>query len=113
MLDELDLARFGDEDVEACVRAHGSLDVPDARRRRSCRTPPTRSMRRGLTALDVVRALAARGYEVEAERVLEMLRQRLYGDYLQTAAIFDEDMKRPVEAERPERLRAARAPATA
>jgi propanediol dehydratase large subunit len=49
-------------------------------------------MSRGLTSLDVVRALAARGYELEAGRVLDMLRQRLYGDYLQTSAIFTEDM---------------------
>ncbi len=39
------------------------------------------------------RARRATGYEVEAERVLEMLRQRLLGDYLQTAAIFDEDVR--------------------
>jgi len=45
-----------------------------------------------VTVLDAIRALAARGYGVEAERVLEMLRQRLYGDYLQTSAIFDERM---------------------
>ena len=87
--DELDLARFSDADAEAVVQAHGSLDVPRAR-------PAPRARRRrpahasaASTALDVVRALAARGFEVEAERVLEMLRQRLYGDYLQTSAIFD------------------------
>ena len=92
VLDELDLARFDDADAEAVVQAHGSLDVPpldphlvpDA---------ADRLMQRGLTALDVVRALAARGYDVEAERVLGMLRERLYGDYLQTSAIFTEDMR--------------------
>ena len=63
VLDELDLARFDDADAEAVVQAHGSLDVPpldphlvpDA---------ADRLMQRGLTALDVVRALAARGYDV-------------------------------------------------
>jgi propanediol dehydratase large subunit len=49
-------------------------------------------MDRGLTALDAVRALARRGYEVEAERVLEMTRQGLLGDVLQTSAILDEDL---------------------
>jgi propanediol dehydratase large subunit len=40
----------------------------------------------------VVRALDAGGYELEAERVLEMIRQRLLGDVLQTSAILDEDL---------------------
>jgi propanediol dehydratase large subunit len=42
---------------------------------------------RGLTALDVVTALARRGFEREADNLLTMLRQRVSGDYLQTAAI--------------------------
>jgi propanediol dehydratase large subunit len=49
-------------------------------------------MESGVTVVDVVRALARLGYEIEAERVLEMLRQRLLGDFLQTSAIFDEEM---------------------
>lgn len=90
--EELELASFTDEDVDACVVAHGSLDVPELQ---PDLVPAIgeRIMERGLTALDAVRALAARGYEVEAERVLEMLRQRLLGDFLQTAAIFDEEMR--------------------
>ncbi|MDQ6730603.1 MAG: propanediol/glycerol family dehydratase large subunit [Actinomycetota bacterium] len=91
VFEELGLAEFTDEDVDACVHAHGSLDVP---------APPSdvpglaseRIMNGGVTALDVVRALAARDYEVEAERVLEMTRQRLLGDVLQTSAILDEDL---------------------
>ncbi len=92
VFEELGLASFSDEDVEACVLAHGSLDVPPL----SPDAVPTageRVMEQGITALDVVRALASHGYEVEAERVLEMLRQRLLGDFLQTSAIFDEDMR--------------------
>ena len=87
----LELAEFSDEDVEACVHAHGSLDVPPP--------PPDlpgrasqRIMERGLTALDAVGALNECGYELEAERVLEMIRQRLLGDVLQTSAILDEDL---------------------
>src|SRR5207237_1348586 len=49
-------------------------------------------MESGLTALDAVRCLAERGFELEAERVLEMIRQRLLGDVLQTSAILDEDL---------------------
>jgi propanediol dehydratase large subunit len=92
VFEELELASFTDEDVEACVLAHGSLDVPEL----AGDLVPTagdRIMERGVTVIDVVRALAGAGYEVEAERVLEMLRQRLLGDFLQTSAIFDEDMR--------------------
>ena len=92
VLDELDLARFSDADAEAVVQAHGSLDVP-ALDPQLVPDAADQLMQRGLTALDVVRALAVRGFEVEAERVLDMLRQRLYGDYLQTSAIFTEDMR--------------------
>jgi propanediol dehydratase large subunit len=91
VFDELELAEFRDEDVEACVLAHGSLDLP--------LLPPDlpgiaseRIMSAGLTALDAVRALAARGYGAEAERVVEMIRQRLLGDILQTSAILDEEL---------------------
>ncbi len=44
--------------------------------------------RRGITALDVVKALARRGFADEAENLLFMLRQRVSGDYLQTSAII-------------------------
>jgi propanediol dehydratase large subunit len=91
VFEELGLAEFSDEDVDACVRAHGSLDVP---------APPSdlpglaseRIMDGGVTAIDVVRALVDRGFEPEAERVLEMTRQRLLGDVLQTSAILDTDL---------------------
>ena len=92
VFDELELAEFSDEDVDACVRAHGSLDVP-ALEGDLPGVASERIMDGGVTALDAVRALAASGYEVEAERVLEMTRQRLLGDVLQTSAILDEDLK--------------------
>ena len=45
-----------------------------------------------VTMLDVIAALAENGFDLEAERCLDMLKARVSGDYLQTAAIFDEDM---------------------
>jgi propanediol dehydratase large subunit len=88
---ELGLARFSDEDVEACVRAHGSSDVPELASDLAG-VASERIMDNGMTALDAVRALHTSGYELEAERVLEMIRQRLLGDLLQTSAILDEEM---------------------
>jgi propanediol dehydratase large subunit len=40
----------------------------------------------------VVAALDETGYEDEAERIMAMTRARLAGDYLQTSAIFDENL---------------------
>ena len=92
VFEELGLAAFTDADVDAAVIAHGSLDVPELPGH-TVQVAGERIMEEGVTVLDAVRALAGHGYEVEAERVLEMLRQRLYGDFLQTSAIFDEDMR--------------------
>ena len=91
VFEELGLAEFTDEDVDACVVAHGSLDVP-APPSDLPGSPPSGSWTAGSPALDAVRALAERGFEIEAERVLEMIRQRLLGDVLQTSAILDEDL---------------------
>jgi propanediol dehydratase large subunit len=90
--DELGLGAFGDDEVDAVVRAHGSLDVP-APDPQLAPAAGDAIMARGITILDAVAALARRGYEIEAERLLGMLRARLDGDYLQTAAIFDTDMR--------------------
>jgi len=88
---DLRLAEFGDDRVAAVVAATGSKDlepldpavVLDA---------SERIMSAGVSLLDVVRSLARTGYPDEAERVLAMGRAHVTGDYLQTAAIFDEDM---------------------
>jgi propanediol dehydratase large subunit len=91
VFEELGLAEFTAADVDACVAAHGSLDVP-ALPPGLPGTTSERIMDGGITALDAVRALVGRGYDVEAERVVEMTRQRLLGDILQTSAILDEDL---------------------
>jgi propanediol dehydratase large subunit len=78
--------------LEQAVDAAGSKDVPDA----DLMTPlsAARIVRdSGITMLDVAAALDECGYDVEAQRLLDMLRARVEGDYLQTAAIFTEDMQ--------------------
>ena len=87
----LGLADLDDEWLEQAVDAAGSKDVPAA----DLMVPleASRVIRQsGVTMLDVVTALDACGYATEAERLLAMLHARLAGDYLQTAAIFDEQM---------------------
>ncbi len=43
---------------------------------------------RGITVIDVIRALATRGFREEAENLLALVRLRLSGDYLQTSALI-------------------------
>ncbi|MET1027967.1 MAG: propanediol/glycerol family dehydratase large subunit [Dongiaceae bacterium] len=43
---------------------------------------------RGIPMLDVIRALARRGYREEAGHLLNMMRLRVSGDYLQTSAVI-------------------------
>jgi propanediol dehydratase large subunit len=42
---------------------------------------------RGITVIDVVKALASRGFRQEAENLLNVVKLRLSGDYLQTSAL--------------------------
>jgi propanediol dehydratase large subunit len=87
----LGLADFDDEHVEAVVGAEGSKDLPqtDGVKVLSAARMIDQS---GLTVLNVVTALAETGFTDVADRVLGMARARIIGDYLQTAAIFDEEM---------------------
>jgi propanediol dehydratase large subunit len=42
---------------------------------------------RGITVIDVIKALAKRGYREEAENLLNVVKLRISGDYLQTSAM--------------------------
>ncbi len=88
----LGLADFSDAWAEQAVDAAGSKDVPAA----DLMTPLVAARiidDTGLTMLDVVAALYDTGFDVEADRLLALLRQRVVGDYLQTSAIFDESLQ--------------------
>jgi len=88
----LGLGDFTDTWAAQAVDAAGSKDVPAA----DLMTPlvASRIIREtAVTMLDVVAALYETGFEDEAGRILAMLKARVAGDYLQTAAIFDEDMR--------------------
>lgn len=91
VLEYLGLADFGDHHIDAVVAAEGSKDLPDMAGLTVLSAARAIQDNR-VTALDIVAALAETGYDDIAERVLGMLRARIEGDYLQTAAIFDEQM---------------------
>lgn len=87
----LGLGDFTETWLEEAVDAAGSKDVPAA----DLMLPLTASRiirDTHVTMLDVIGALDECGYEIEAERLLAMLHARIDGDYLQTAAIFTEQM---------------------
>lgn len=86
VLDELDLAKVEAENLRSVIFASGSRDTHGFMPGEVM--PISEAIRkRGIGAIDVVRALANRGYRDEAENLLFILRQRVSGDYLQTSAI--------------------------
>src|SRR5215510_6646734 len=85
------LADFTDEHVERAVDAAGSKDLGETDT--LAVVAAAQAIRDGgITVVDVVAALDESGYEAEAERIMDMTRARLAGDYLQTSAIFDEEL---------------------
>jgi len=89
---ELGFPPITDEEVAAAAVAHGSEDVPD-RDSVADLAAADEFLAGPRTVIDVIAALAKRGFGDVAARVLEMQRQRLTGDYLQTSAIFDDNFK--------------------
>jgi propanediol dehydratase large subunit len=88
----LGLADFTDEHVELAVDAAGSKDLGETDT--LAVVSAAQAIRDGgITVVDVVAALDETGYEAAADRVLAMTAQRLAGDYLQTSAIFDEQLR--------------------
>ena len=85
----LDLPPITDAEIEAATYANGS-------QRTACRATcsrtsraPSRSWSAGVTGLDLVKALEPSGFRDIAENLLNVLRQRVSGDLLQTSAIID------------------------
>jgi len=88
----LGLADFTDEHLDRAVDAAGSKDL-GMTDTLAVVTAAQAIREGGLTVIDVVAALDETGYEAVAERIMAMTRARLAGDYLQTSAIFDEDLR--------------------
>jgi propanediol dehydratase large subunit len=92
LFDELELPQITDEEVEAATYAHGSKDMPDRNVVEDLKAAED-MMARGITGIDVVKALYNKGFEDVADSVLSLLKQRVAGDYLHTSAILDKDFK--------------------
>ncbi len=85
---QLGLSPISDEQVEAVTYAHGSKDTLP-RDVTADLMAAEDVLKRGITGVDIVKALAETGYEDLAASVLNMLKQRVVGDYMQTSAILD------------------------
>ncbi|MCI5701003.1 MAG: propanediol/glycerol family dehydratase large subunit [Lachnospiraceae bacterium] len=84
----LGLTPVSDEQVEAVTYAHGSKDTLP-RDVTADLMAAEDVLKRGITGVDIVRALAETGFQDVAQSVLNMLKQRVIGDYMQTSAILD------------------------
>lgn len=88
----LDFPLFTDEEVEEVAYAHGSRDIGDRVVNDDLKAAE-KLLDGDLTGLDIVRGLSAGGFDDIAAAVLEMLKQRLSGDYMQTSAILNEQFE--------------------
>ncbi|MBT0774073.1 propanediol/glycerol family dehydratase large subunit [Kineosporia sp. J2-2] len=88
----LGLPPITDREIETAVYAHGSNDLlprdvlEDLKGAQSVTD-------RGVTGLDLVKALHEGGFADVADHLLTVLRQRVSGDLLQTSAILDDNLE--------------------
>lgn len=87
---ELGLPEITDEEVEAATYGHTSADMPDRNVVEDLKAIEE-MMERRVTGVDFVKALHRAGFDDVAESVFNMLKQRVTGDYLHTAAILDKN----------------------
>jgi len=85
---ELGFPAITEEEVEAATYAHGSKDMPVRNVNEDLRAAQ-KLLDGNITGVDIVKALCNAGFTDIAEAVLNMLKQRISGDYLQTSAILD------------------------
>ncbi|WP_232698553.1 propanediol/glycerol family dehydratase large subunit [Brevibacillus daliensis] len=90
VFEKLGLPPITDEEVTAATYAHGSKDMPERNMVEDIKAAGE-MMERGITGLDVVKALSDGGFTDVAQSVLNMLKQRVSGDYLHTSSIIDKD----------------------
>jgi propanediol dehydratase large subunit len=87
---ELGLPEISDEEVEVATSGYDAQEMPDRDRAADVEAADD-LLARGVSGLDIARALDRHGFTDVAEAVLGMQRQRVSADYLQTAAVIDAD----------------------
>ena len=90
MFRELGLPDITDAEVEAATYANGSKDMPPRDVNTDLKAIED-MMARKVTGVDFVKALDRAGFPDVAHSIYGMLRQKVAGDYLHTASIFDEN----------------------
>lgn len=88
VFDGLSLPKITDEEVEAATYANTHDDMPKRDMVADMKAAQD-MMDRGITAIDLIKALADGGFNDVAEAVLNLQKQKVCGDYLQTSSIFD------------------------
>jgi propanediol dehydratase large subunit len=84
---ELDLPPITECGGEAAVIARSSSDMPE-RDVVADLEGAAAYLERGITGIDIIRALARRGFRDIAEKILAVQKLRISGDYLQTSAVL-------------------------
>lgn len=90
VFEALGLPEITDAEVEAATYAHGSKDMPE-RDMVTDMKAATEMMERGITGMDVVKALKTKGFDDVASDLLKLMKLRVAGDHLHTSAILDKD----------------------
>lgn len=86
----LGLPAITDEEVEAATYAHGSKDMPERDKVEDIKAAQG-LLERGVQGVDLIKALANNGFPDIATELLNLFKQRVAGDFLQTSAVFDKD----------------------
>ncbi|MFC6254857.1 propanediol/glycerol family dehydratase large subunit [Secundilactobacillus hailunensis] len=90
VFDQLGLPKITDEEVEAATYANSSKDMPDRNMVEDMKAAQE-LLDRGITAIDIVKALNDSGFKDVAQAVLDLQKQKVCGDFLQTSSIFDKN----------------------
>lgn len=84
----LGLPAITDDEVEAATYAHGSKDMPERDKVEDIKAA-VNLLERGVQGVDLIKALANNGFPDVANELVNLFKQRVAGDFLQTSAIFD------------------------
>jgi propanediol dehydratase large subunit len=90
VFEELGLPAISEEEVALATTGYDARELPDRDRAADVEAADD-LLARGVSGLDVALALDRHGFGDVAEAVLDMQRQRLSGDYLQTSAVIGAD----------------------